>query len=107
MGIGSATAGLHLAESLFDPIKPNILGRPYVLFDGTGWDDAVAVAANEEFGAFGDFRQYYFINRVGMTIKRLEELYAGNDQVGFVARVRYDSVVAICNAFRIIKAAAA
>ncbi|MCH7553404.1 MAG: phage major capsid protein [Chloroflexi bacterium] len=99
--IGATSAGLHLLQSIADPVRPNIMGRPYVLFDGTGWD--TALSSTNEYGAFGDFRQYYFINRVGMTIKRLDELYAANDQVGFVARVRYDSVVALTAAFLIIK----
>lgn len=101
------TNGMRMVEFLGDPIRPVILGRPVVMFDGTGWDSAAAVAANEEFGAFGDFRNYYFIDRVGMSIKRLDELYAGNDQIGFVARKRFDGRVALTNAFRIIKAAAA
>jgi len=40
---------------------------------------------------------------VGMAIRRLDELYAGNDQVGFVARRRYDGVVALDTAFLIMK----
>lgn len=78
-----------------------LMGRPVALFDGTGWD--TTLSGTNEYGCLGDFSQYYFINRVGMTIRRLDELYAGNDQVGFVARIRYDGVVALDTAFLIMK----
>lgn len=100
--VGSAAAGIHF---LPDPANGSptltLMGRPVALFDGTGWD--TSLSSTNEYGCLGDFRQYYFINRVGMTIKRLEELYAGNDQVGFVARIRYDGVVALDTAFLIMK----
>jgi len=85
---------------------PRLLGRPIVLFDGTGWDNGAAVGANEEVGAIGDFSMYYFVDRVGMSIRRLDELFMANDQVGFAARVRYDSLFAENDAFRILKGAA-
>jgi HK97 family phage major capsid protein len=106
--VGITGAGVpRIVEFMGDPVRPVILGRPVVVFDGTGWDDAAAIAVDEEFGAVGDFSQYYFIDHVGgMTIRRLDELYAGNDQVGFFARKRYDGRVAVSDAFRIMKAAA-
>jgi HK97 family phage major capsid protein len=82
-------------------------GRPAALFDGTGWDDAAALAVNEEVGAFGDFRNYYMIDRVGISIRRNDSLYMGTDQVGFFARKRGDGRVGLTNAFRIFKMAAA
>ena len=96
----------RVVEFMGDPIRPVILGHPVRMFDGTGWDDAGTIATDEEFGCFGNFRAgYYFVDRVGMTIKRLDELYAGNDQTGFVARYRYFSGVACTGAFRSLKAA--
>lgn len=106
-GIGSTAAGIHtFSELMNSEPTPRLLGRPIVFFDGTGWDNGAAVAANEEVGAIGDFSMYYFVDRVGMSIRRLDELYAGNDQVGFAARVRYDSLFAENDAFRILKGAA-
>jgi HK97 family phage major capsid protein len=106
-GIGATAAGIHVFQELIrtEP-NPTLLGKPIFLFDGTGWDDAATIAANEEIGAFGDFSNYYFIDRVGMSIRRLDELFAANDQIGFSARVRFDSFFAENDAFRIIKAAA-
>lgn len=101
--IGAAAAGIHFVpESSFNGAPTlGFMGRPLVMFDGTGWD--TTLSGTNEYGCLGDFRQYYFINRVGMSIRRLDELYAGNDQVGFVARVRYDGVVALDTAFLIMK----
>ena len=106
--IGATAAGIHVFQELLrtEP-TPSLLGKAIFLFDGTGWDDAATIAANEELGAFGDFANYFFVDRVGMSITRLDELYQGNDQIGFKARVRYDSFFAENDAFRIIKAAAA
>ena len=105
--IGSTAAGIHVFQELMNTEPtPRLLGHPIVLFDGTGWDNGAAVGANEEVGAIGDFSQYYFVDRVGMSITRLNELFAANDQVGFSARVRYDSLFAENDAFRIIKGAA-
>jgi HK97 family phage major capsid protein len=102
-GVGATAAGIHF---LPDPSNGaptfTLMGKPVYAFDGTGWD--TALSGTNEYGCIGNFRMgYYFINRVGMSIKRLDELYAGNDQVGFVARIRYDSVVAINGAFVIMK----
>lgn len=105
MGIGATAAGQHFVENLAVTPPNTFLGLPTALFDGTGWDDATAIATGEELGAIGDFRRYYLIDRVGLSIRRLNELYAGNDQVGFYARKRGDGRVGLTNAFRILKAA--
>ena len=105
--IGTAAAGVHAIQDLTKAPDLFHLGRPVTMWDGTGWDDAAALAANEEFGCLGDFRAgYYFIDRTGMSVQRLDELYSANDQVGFKARVRYDSRVAVATAFITYKAAA-
>ena len=80
-----------------------LLGRPTLLFDGTGWDNAAAIATNEEVGAIGDFSNYYLIDRIGMSMRRDDSIYVANDQVGFFARSRYDGRVGLADAFRIFK----
>jgi HK97 family phage major capsid protein len=102
-GIGAAAAGIHFLPDVATGAPTlTLMGAPVYTFDGTGWD--TTLSGTNEYGCFGNFRLgYYFINRVGMTIRRLDELYAGNDQVGFVARVRYDSRVADNSAFLIMK----
>ncbi|MFZ2738436.1 MAG: phage major capsid protein [Burkholderiaceae bacterium] len=84
----------------------NILGSPVVMFDGTGWDNANTIAANEELGAFGNFQNYIFMDRLGVIVRRDDSLGFASDQVYFKARKRYDSFYSLANAFRILKAAA-
>lgn len=105
LSIGSTSAGTHLVDRIQDAVQPRILGRPVVFFDGTGWDNASTIAANEEIGAIGDFSNYYFIDRVGMSIRRSDDVAFRTDQVVFKARVRYDSLFAEPAAFLILKGA--
>ncbi|MEK9735902.1 MAG: phage major capsid protein [Candidatus Nanopelagicales bacterium] len=106
LAIGATAAGIHLVETIGDAVTPRILGRPVYFFDGTGWDDAATISANEELGAIGDFRNYAFIDRAGMTVERSDDVAFRTDQVVFKARVRYDSVFLDNSAFLILKAAA-
>lgn len=106
VAIGSAAAGIHFTELLTGNPGMTLMGRPVFFFDGTGWDDAATIAANEEVGAFGDFNQYYFVDRLGMSVARDDSVYFATDQVAFKARVRYDSLYAIAGAFLILKGAA-
>ena len=82
-----------------------LYGRPTVLFDGTGWDDATAIATNEEIGCIGDFSNYYIIERLGMSMRRDDSIYVASDQVGFFARTRFDGRLGLADAFRIFKIA--
>lgn len=102
LSVGTTAAGIHfLPEPAVGAATMTLLGKPVYMFDGTGWD--TTLSGTNEYGCFGDFKQYYIIDRVGMTIRRLNELYAGNDQVGFVARKRFDGVVALDTAFLMMK----
>jgi HK97 family phage major capsid protein len=83
----------------------SILGAPVVMFDGTGWDNAAAIAANEEVGAIGNFNWYWFVDRMGVVIRRDDSVAFRSDQVAFKARKRYDSFFAENGAFLIIKGA--
>lgn len=84
-----------------------LLGVPIVMFDGTGWDDAATISANEEVGAIGDFARFYvFMDRMGTVFRRDDSVAFRSDQVAFKMRVRYDSFFTENNAFRIWKGAA-
>jgi len=43
--------------------------------------------------AFGDLSNYWIADRIGRSVKRLDELYAANDQTGFRATQRVDGKV--------------
>lgn len=62
--------------------------------------DMPAIGASNEPIAFGDFRRgYMIVDRVGISIQRLSELYAANGIVGFLARKRVGGQVVDANAF--------
>ena len=56
---------------------------------------------------FGDWSMYALVERKGLTIRRLNELYAGNRQVGLLAVFRHGGVVLQSEAFAIGSMAAA
>lgn len=62
-----------------------ILNRPY--YTSSFVPD---LAAGNKVMAFGDFSYYWIADRQGRSFKRLNELYAANGQVGFLASQRVD-----------------
>ena len=53
--------------------------------------------------AFGDFNNYWIGDRAGRTVQRLNELYATNGQVGFVATERVDGKVILPEGIQLLK----
>lgn len=53
--------------------------------------------------AFGDFGYYWIADRQGRTFKRLNEIYAKNGQVGFLASQRVDGKLILPEAVQILK----
>ena len=52
------------------------------------------VASAAKPGVIADFRQLYVgVDRIGLTIKRLDEKYADSDETGFIARRRFGGKV--------------
>ena len=62
-----------------------------------------AVAADALPIAFGDFSNYWIADRMGRTVQRLNELYAGNGQVGFIATERVDGKVILSEGIQLLK----
>ncbi|MEW6473440.1 MAG: phage major capsid protein [Actinomycetota bacterium] len=84
-------------------LKGTLLGYPVVIDQG-----APTFAVNAEVLAFGDIREGYVIRRVNdIQIVVLNELYAPNGQVGFMAWTRAGGHVQNANAFTLASAAAA
>lgn len=77
---------------------PTLLGRPY-------FTSAYMPAA--EAGAksiiFGDLSYYWIGDREGITFKRLNELYAGNGQIGFLASKRLDGKTVLPEAIKVLQ----
>ena len=62
-----------------------------------------AVAAGSLPVAFGDFNHYWIADRMGRTVQRLNELYAGNGQVGFICTQRVDGKVILPEGIQLLK----
>ncbi len=62
-----------------------------------------AVAAGALPIAFGDFSNYWIADRMGRTVQRLNELYAGNGQVGFIATERVDGKVILAEGIQLLQ----
>ena len=53
--------------------------------------------------AFGDFQNYWIGDRSGRTVQRLNELYATNGQIGYVATERVDGKVILPEGIQLLK----
>ena len=53
--------------------------------------------------AFGDFAHYWIADRMGRTVQRLNELFAGNGQVGFIANQRVDGKVILAEGIQLLQ----
>jgi HK97 family phage major capsid protein len=53
--------------------------------------------------AFGDFSNYWIADRQGRTLQRLNELYAGNGQVGFLITERVDGKVILAEGIKLLQ----
>ena len=84
--------------ALKDGEANTILGRPYFTSPY-----APAVAAGAKSVLFGDLNYYWIGDREGITFRRLNELYAGNGQVGFLASKRLDGKTVLPEAIKVLQ----
>lgn len=75
-----------------------ILGRP--VLTTTAMPEVEAGAKSI---AFGDFGFYWIADRQGRSFKRLNELFATNGQVGFLASQRVDGKLVLPEAIKVMK----
>lgn len=61
------------------------------------------VAAGNKTIIFGDLSYYWIADRQGIVFKRLNELYAGNGQVGFLAFQRVDAKLVLSEAIKVLQ----
>jgi HK97 family phage major capsid protein len=64
---------------------------------------ASEIAAGAKAIAFGDFSYYWIGDRQGITFRRLNERYAENGQVGFIASKRVDGKLILPESIKILK----
>jgi HK97 family phage major capsid protein len=85
------TAGaFYFLPSLVVGAPDTILGRPVYTSSYMP-----ALGATNKSIVFGDISYYYIGQRAGFTLQRLMELYAGNNQVGFLAKERVDGLLTL------------
>ena len=70
-------------------------------------DEFPALAASAIGAIVGDFSYYHILDRMGLEVVTLNELYAANDQVGIRALERIDGDMGIKDAFAVLKMGAA
>ena len=91
----------YIWKPALDVGKPDtILGRPIYT---SGY--MPTVAAGQKVMVFGDFSYYWIADRGERTFKRLNELYAASDQVGFVTTQRIDGKLILPEAVKALKMA--
>ena len=92
------SAGQYLWQpSLVADTPDTILGRPVKTSAYMP-----AIAADAKTIAFGDFSYYWIADRQGRSFKRLNELYAANGQVGFLASERVDGKLILPEAVKVL-----
>ena len=74
-----------------------ILNRPY--YTSNFVPD---LTAGNKVMAFGDFSYYWIAGRQGRSFKRLNELYAANGQIGFLASQRVDGKLILPEAVKVM-----
>ena len=84
--------------------KPDtILGRPIYT---SGYMPAITGTATQDKGKkvllFGDYSYYWIADRQNRTLKRLNELYAVTDQVGFIGTQRVDGKLILPEAMQVM-----
>ena len=61
------------------------------------------IASGNKTLIFGDLSYYWIGDRKGITFKRLNELYAGTGQIGFLAYKRVDGKIVLPEAIKVLK----
>lgn len=75
-----------------------ILSRPL-----TTSDFMPEIGASAKSVAFGDFNRYRIMDRLGIAIQRLDELYAETGQIGFRCTFRHDGKLLVPEAIKFIE----
>jgi len=96
--------GNYIWKPGLDVGKPDtILGHEIVT---STYMPALTGTATEDAGKkvllFGDFQYYWVADRTNRTFRRLNELYAVNDQVGFIGTQRVDGKLILPEAMKVL-----
>ena len=90
------------SAGLADGTPSQILGKPYKLSD---FCPSVCTAGSYV-GIYGDFKYYWILDALTMTIKVLDQLYAETNEIGYIGRYEGDAQPVMGEAFSRITLAA-
>jgi len=99
---GAGTGGYMWQPSLQEGEPDRLNGYPVIETTSVALNSAIATG--NDIGIFGDLRRYRVFERLGLQVRRLEELRALTDEVGFRFRFRTGGDVMLNEAFRTIRA---
>ena len=88
--------------------KPSLdIGKPDTLLGRPVYTSCYmpGVQKGEKVMAFGDYSYYWVADRASRTFRRLNELYAATDQVGFMTTQRVDGKLILPEAVKLLKMA--
>lgn len=84
-----------------------LLNRPVFVSDGAPVPVVASATVIGRSIMFGDLSYYYIVDRLGLTLQRLNELYAANGQVGFKFMRRHEGKLVDARAFTFFRHGAA
>lgn len=93
------TTGQYLWQPSLQVGAPNLFDGHPILIN----EKMPSIATGNKFAAFGDFNYFTIADRGSMEILRLNELYAGNGQVGWRVSQSYDCKVTQAEAIQYMK----
>lgn len=95
-GSGGAGTGQYLWQPSIQMGQPDVLlGRPVLQSEFVPNTFTTGLFV----GMFGDFSYYWWVDALGMTLQRLNELYAETNQTGFIGRLESDGMPVLEEAF--------
>lgn len=103
--IGGAGTGQFMFQPSMQAGQPPTLDG-YSLLESEFMPDCYSGAlaqANTSMAMFGNLKFYWIIDRIDLMVRRLNELYAGSNQVGFMLRKRYDAAPILADPFVFLK----
>ena len=100
-GLKDSDGRYHWQPSLQAGEPDTLLGRPVAIDD-----NCEDTAASSKSVLFGDMSYYWIAMRQGVSLRRLDELYAANGYVGLIASVRVDGELTLSESVKRITQAA-
>ena len=90
--------GLFRTRDIWQPSYPS--GEPDRVL---GYEVHTFAYAPKDAISFGDYKYYNIGDRGARSFKQLNELFAGNDMIGYVAKERVDGKLILQEAVQIMK----